>query len=277
MDAVVYRSGTPWAAPLEAAFAAGLARHGIRPEWRDKGDWRASDLAIVWGHRDTELHALQRAAGAHYLVMERGFVGDIHARRVWTSLGFDGLNGRAARPAGMPADRWELYFAGALKPWRPAPSPGRAGGDYALLAGQVRGDAALAGVDIDAWYAAAAASLAAAWRLPVRFRPHPMDAGQPAPAGTTVMDGDLAAALAGAAVLATWNSNSAVDAVLAGVPAIAADRGAMAWPVAARDWDHRATPDRGQWAADLGYAAWRRDEIADGAGWAALAPVLASL
>ena len=271
MTVIVYRHNTPWSAPPEKAFAEGLARHGIAVEWRREGDWAAADVAVVWGHRNPALHDMQRRAGAHYLVMERSFIGDIHDRRKWTSLGFDGLNGRAARPHAMPADRWEAHFADRMKPWRPA------GGDYALLAGQVRGDAALAGVDIDAWYAAAAANLAAEWNLPVRFRAHPMDAGQPAPRGTKPLDGDLAAALAGAAIVATWNSNSAVDAVLAGVPAIVGDRGAMAWPVAARDWDHRATPDRGQWAADLAYAQWTLDEIAAGTAWDHLAPVLAGL
>jgi hypothetical protein len=267
IDIVIYRAGSPWATPLEDAMLAGLRAHGIAPEVRNKGDWRASDLAVVWAHRDTALHAMQREAGQHYLVMERGFVGDIHARREWTSLGFDGLNGRAKRPTGMPADRWDAHFGGVMRPWK-------SGGDYAVVMGQTRGDAALVGVDIVQWYAAAALCLAQIWGLPVLFRPHPADPTSPGPRGVAGDTGELAACLAGAAMVATFNSTAAVQAVLAGVPTIAMDRGSMAYEVTAHDWGHRATPDRRQWAADLAYAQWRAAEIADGTAWDHLKQVL---
>lgn len=261
-DIVVYEHGRPWSASNEEAFAAGLARHGIVADRRRKGDWRDCDLAVVWGHADTHLHARQRAHGGHYLVMERGFVGDIDARRRWTALGFDGLNGRGRRPAGMPADRWKRHFAGALQEWRPA------AGGYALLIGQVPGDAALAGMSISGWLQEQTRALLARGHE-VRFRPHP----QVTPPARSLADD-----LAGAALVVTYNSNTGVDAVLAGVPAVTMDAGAMAWPVTVHDLDAPpARPDRMQWAADLAWAQWRPDEIAAGDAWAALAPVLAGL
>jgi hypothetical protein len=259
MDIVVYRSQSPWATPNEDAFAEGLRVHGIEPEFRHTGNIRASDLAVIWAHRHKALFQTQRQAGAHYLVMERGYVGDIHARRKWTSLGFDGLNGRAVFAKDMPSDRWERNFPRTMKPWQD--------GRYAVVMGQVRGDASIEGVNITTWYEEAAANLKADWGIPVKFRPHPNDAGVFVPYGCEVDTGSLEDCLSGASVVATFNSTSGVQSVLSGVPTIARDRGSMAWAVSARDYDHRFTPDRDQWAADLAYTSWTVEEMASGLAW----------
>jgi hypothetical protein len=264
MDVVVYHRGQPWAAPRLELFTNGLIRHGIEPEVRSADNWRASDLAVVWGHRDKALHEIQRAHGGRYLVLERAYIGDIHERRRWTSSGYDGLNGRADFcNENSPPDRWEKYFSDVIKPWK-------TGGDYTLVMGQVPGDSSLQGVDIDGWYEEAAANLKAEWSKPVRFRPHPVavERNQVGEVhGTTLDAGSLANALDGAACVATWNSNTGVDAVLAGVPVIACDRGSMAWSVSARDYSHCARPEREQWAANLAYCQWLEEEIASGETW----------
>ncbi len=270
MDIVIYRGAQSWAAPLLEAFAEGLIAHGIEPEIRTVGDWRVCDLAVIWAHRADVMFKAQRDAGRHYLVMERGYIGDIEARRAWTSLGLDGLNGRAVFPKPDDGHRWEKNFVGAMKPWRDD-------GDYALLMGQVPGDASIAHVDINKWYAEAAASLAADWHRPVMFRPHPVAVQRNQVDdvyGTIRLTTSLESALEGAAVVATFNSNSGVDAVLAGVPTIAMDRGSMAWDVAAHDWDHCAKPDRTKWAAQLAFSQWTRDEIASGVAWQHLTGVV---
>ena len=264
-DIVIYCGGQPWATPKQDAFMAGLRAHGIEPEERKSGNWRASDLAVVWGHRDHALHEIQRATGGRYLVLERAYIGDIHERRRWCSIGYDGLNGRADFcNADSPPDRWEKYFSDVMKPWQ------QGIGDYALVMGQVPGDSSIEGINIDDWYAEAAASLKGDWAYPVMFRPHPVavERNQVSDVyGTTLSVGSLADALAGAACVATWNSNTAVDAVLAGIPTIACDKGSMAWDVAAQDWDHCAQPDRNQWVANLAYTSWLEKEIADGSAW----------
>ncbi len=86
---------------------------------------------------------MQKIRGRHYLVMERGYIGD---RFKWTSLGFDGLNGRAKFPSiddGMK--RWNKHFPGFLKPWK------YTGTSLALIMGQVLGDASIEGVDFNKW------------------------------------------------------------------------------------------------------------------------------
>lgn len=268
MNVTVYVSGKPWAAPAENAMADGLARHGLAPVRRAAGDWAPCDVAIVWAHRDADLHAMQRAAGAHYLVMERGHIGDLAMRRAWTSLGFDGLNGRATRPDLADPDRFERHFGHLLRPWR-------AEGDYLLLMGQVPGDAAVAGTDIERWYAETAERIALTAGLPVVYRPHPMAGPVRDVPGTLRLEGRLDGALDGAAAVATWNSNSAVDAVLAGVPTWACDAGSMAWAVAGHDLAQLPPrPDRSEWAARLAWCQWTLGEMADGTAWEANATCL---
>ncbi len=259
LDCVIYRAGQPWAEPKLDAFVQGLRAHGIEPEERQAEDWRVSDLAVVWAHRDTKLHNMQGAAGKHYLVLERGYIGDIENRRRWTSCGYDGLNGRADFcNADVTPERWEEHFAGSMQPWR-------GGGDYALLMGQVRGDASLSGVDIEQWYTETAQALSGlGWT--VMFRPHPRDRMQ-APDGAYVLESSLDSALEGAALVVTWNSNSGVDAVLAGVPTVAMDRGSMAWMVSAQKLVIQRLADRLAWSAKLAYCQWNDDEMAAGAAW----------
>ena len=259
LDVVIYRAGQPWAEPKLDAFVEGLRQHGIEPEQRRAEDWRVSDLAVVWAHRDVALHNMQGAAGKHYLVLERGYIGDIENRRRWTSAGFDGLNGRADFcNEDVGPDRWQKHFGDAMQPWKDD-------GDYALLMGQVRGDASLVGVDIEDWYTEAAQALSGlGWT--VMFRPHPRDRMQ-APDGAYVLESSLDSALEGAALVVTWNSNSGVDAVLAGVPTVAMDRGSMAYRVSAHEYSERFTPNRDQWAFDLAYTQWRENEIRSGLAW----------
>ena len=264
LDIVVYRAGQPWAEPKLDAFVVGLRAHGIKPEERRADDWRVSDLAVVWAHRDTELHDMQRDTGKHYLVLERGYIGDLENRRRWTSIGYDGLNGRADFcNAGAGPARWEEHFAGFMQPWRE-------GGDYALLMGQVRGDASLANINIEHWYAETAAHLSdLGWT--VMFRPHPNDLTT-APDRAYALVGSLQGALSGAAVVVTWNSTSGVDAALSGVPVVAIDRGSMAWDVAAHSIEelNYESTDRAAWAARLAHTIWSDDEMSGGVAWAHL-------
>lgn len=260
LDVVVYRSQSPWSTPKEDAFIAGLKRHDIEVEQRSPSDIRVSDVAVIWAHRHAELFTGQRRNGKHYLVMERGYIGAIEQRRKWTSLGFDGLNGLALFPKAPDGERWNRHFGHVMKPWKN-------GGEYTVVMGQVRGDASLRNLNIVHWYDEAVACMKADWGYPVVFRPHPRDDRTPVPAAHRIDRGELSALLGKARCVATYNSNTGVDAVLAGVPVIARDRGSMAWDVAGHDWDHRNTPDRTAWAHDLAYCQWTDLEMSDGIAW----------
>lgn len=236
----------------------GLRARGFEPVEIDAGNQTESRVVACWGWRVGREY---RKAGHEVLVAERGYLGD---RFAYTSLGWNGLNGRAdfnvERFGLTPAARRD--FRVTVRPWRtPSAAPLRV-----LLLGQVRGDMALkeAGVALERWLADQATQWRAAGAA-VAFRPHPQDPGLCVPGAERLDPGySLASQLAGADLAVTVNSNSAVEAVLAGVPTIAADFGAMAWPVTARPDTRPVTPDRTAWLARLTWCQWSEDEIAGG-------------
>lgn len=237
---------------------AGLARHGLKVDIMPVVSIPTADVVICWGWRNAQRF---RERGIDVLVMERGYIGDRHK---WTSLAWNGLNGYGefCLPDTTDDERFDRNFGGLMRPWK-------TGGDYVLLLGQVPGDASLQGRDMGPWYRAAAERAQRAYNLPVRFRPHPeaQRRGLHVESGLRPLRGDLQAALSRASVAVTWNSNSAVDAVLAGVPVVVCDRGAMAWEVAGHEIGDDYRPERGAWAKRLAHCQWSEDEIASGEAW----------
>ena len=78
---------------------------------------------------------------------------------------------------------------------------------------------------------------------------------------------DLQSALDGASHVVTWNSNTAVEAVIAGVPAVSMDIGSMAWDVTGHEPGEVATPDRLELAARLAWKQFTMAEMASGYCW----------
>jgi hypothetical protein len=236
-----------------AQMAAGLGRHGLAVRWNEH---RPCDIAIVWGGRQRE-----RVVGeaGHVLVMERGHVGD---RMTMTSCGWDGLARRGHYPRATDGGaRWRARYGELMQPWTERDG-------YALVIGQVDGDAALGGLDVARWREETERELVRLGWRPV-FRPHPVVSRPKRP---------LAADLRGAALCVTYNSTTGVEAVLAGVPTVTLDAGAMAWPVAShRLGDPASRPEREPWAHDLAWAQWSLDEIASGETWAHLGPLIPGL
>lgn len=247
-----------------AAMKAGLERHGVQVQLAQSGYLARDvvDFSVIWGFRQKAIIA----SALHVLVMERGYLPD---RFVWTSLGWDGLNGRARFPE--PQDdgqRFDKFFGQHLKPWR-------SDGDYALLIGQVDGDVATQNVNLPRWYRATAERLAVLGHT-VRYRPHPFtlrtrggDARGECPPDAKYSTRPLDEDLARAALCVTWNSNTAVDAVLAGVPTVTMDEGSMAWAVSSHDVAAELVrPDRHDWCRRLSWCQWTLAEISDGTAWA---------
>jgi hypothetical protein len=242
----------------------GFARHGLSAEIVSAYSYTPCDLAVCWGVHHEAIFAGQRTHGGRVLVMERAYLGD---RTHWVSMGYDGLNGRAQfYTEDVPSDRAAAHWSHALRPWRD-------GGHYALLLGQVPGDAAVRGLQLEAWVRDIARALVARGYLVV-FRPHPQarqTIHAPALLVQARRDRSLDEELAEAAVAVTWNSNAGVDAVLAGVPTVALDEGSMAWPVTSHAIQaDPVRPDRRRWLERLAYCQWTPDEIAHGDAWAHL-------
>lgn len=243
------------------AFAAGIRAVGDEPVFRPDPVTRiGADAVICWGWRKGQK---LRATGANVLCAERGYLGD---RSKWTALGWNGLNGLAdfCIPKAVSNQRFDQHHS--MQPWR------RKAGEYVLIMGQVPGDMSLRGKDLRPWYVRTAKEAADAYGLPVFIRPHPVAVkrGLWRSPGLPVMAGSLDEALCGAHVVIVWNSNSAVDAVIAGVPSVVMGDGAMAAPVCGRRIGDRLMPDRKEWAARLAWCQWTLEEIASGQPWALL-------
>jgi hypothetical protein len=259
LKAAVYAHQTQDVSPQTYAFADGLRRHGVEvelfsPEHRTPD----ADFVAAWGMRNCNRCKLP---GRDFLILERGFIDRFN----YTSLGWNGLNGRAQwNKAADNGERFDKLFGHLLADWC------RADG-YALVIGQVKGDAAILEVDIDSWYETAIRAMFDRGFEEVKIREHPVAVLQRKrllSCQEYLITGSLEEALAGASVVVTYNSNTGVDAALAGVPVIACDEGSMAWPVAAHGLQEEIiTPDRRQWCADLSWRQWSLDELKSGFAW----------
>lgn len=247
----------------------GAAQHGVSVRIVDQEDDVSSAFVGCWGWRRGRQLA-QRSS--HVLIAECGYIGN---RLFWTSLGWDGLNGRGRFPQVPDGGvRYRANFSELMRPVKTEP------GAYVLLLGQVRGDASLIGVNTDMFYREAACTLQARFGLPVRFRPHPREVEYgrhtgPYAFGMETLDGSLEEALAGAHCAVAYNSNALTDAVLAGVPVLAMDEGAMVWPIAGRGL-HAEPGLKGRCTLmhRLAWCQWQPDEIASGLAWQAISQVM---
>ncbi|MPZ58442.1 MAG: hypothetical protein GEU91_18505 [Rhizobiales bacterium] len=230
------------------AFAAGLRRHRWKVTIAD--DLAPGELVVMWGARRKDRIDRAKHQGAEVCILECGYVGD---RLKWSSVSFEGgLNGRGVfRGPLNDSSRWERRFAHLMQPWRERPD------GPVVIMGQVPGDTAVSNVDLPAFYAECDRAYRALGFDTV-LRPHPK-VRQTVP---------IESALLNARCVVTWNSNSGVDAVLAGVPTVTMDEGAIAWPVAGHVLALPPTPDRSAWAHALAWKQWTLEEMTSGECWA---------
>lgn len=237
----------------QAALAEGFRSIGVDVKLSTGG--ASTKHVAVWGWRKAKR---LRRRGHNVLVIERGYLGDRHQ---YHSLAWNGLNGRATFPdyGQVSGDRFRRVAE--LKPWK-------YDGDYIVLLGQVPGDQSLRGKDLRPWYSRIAAECREIYGLPVVWRPHPLSVGRPGvwqpDADIARVDGPLDQVLDNAALAVTWNSNSGVDAVLAGVPTIVADEGSMLYHMTEHTPGIYPRFNRTQWAYQLSWRQWDLDEIAKG-------------
>lgn len=244
-------------------FRKGLQKHGLDATIQH-GNPTPCDLAIMWGiFHFPRVIQQQKRNNKDYLVWEAGYILDRHK---WKGLGYNGLNGRADFVnQNSPPDRWNKYFSPLMKPWQ-------GDGEYILITGQVTGDASLKPVNGRVDYQTIVSQIKQFTSLPVHYRkhPHPKRPSAPCPKGAIPSKGTLEQALSKAHVVVTFNSNTCVDATLAGVPCIVLDKGAMTWDIS----DHHlnrvnnpSKPDRTQWAYNIAYTQWTMEEIENGEAW----------
>lgn len=255
------------------AFADGLRRLELEHfTAKLSAGWRPCDVAVTFGIEKAatprglhvgEIAKAQAAYGGDHLVIERGFI----QREHYFMVGWGGLNGRADFCNDtMPSDRRDQLGLN-IEPWR---STGR----HIVLCGQVPWDASVQHTDHNAWCRHTALDIRRFTDRPIIFRPHPL-----VPNGTIDMSGtdviftkneSLAEDLRNAWCVVTYNSNSAVESAILGIPVFAFDRGSMALPIANRALEHIESPmapDRQAWLNNLAYTQWTLHEMSLGLPW----------
>ena len=144
-------------------------------------------------------------------------------------------------------------------------------GDHILLTTQIKGDNSINHLDVN--YQKIINDIKANTDLPVYVRDHPhrrMTWGVFEKDGIADSNIPIAEACAKAKVVVTINSNSGVDATLAGTPVVNFDNGSMVWDLAMKDLsqlNNPPTPDRTQWCNNTAYAQWLPYEIENGDAW----------
>lgn len=263
--------------PLEL-FARGIEVCGERVVYRNHSTYKAGEVekchfTVTFGIKYPCDCIIQdyRERGVQTVVLDMGYVrrGGIVAARadpasVYWSAGFGGLNGHADfHNHLMPGNRWEK-LRNPLHPWRKS-------GAHILLCGQKPSDAAVGDMNPRQWAERALVQLKELTPRPVVYRPHPED---PSPRGVKgaeysrgkSIEEDLTDCWAAVA----YNSNSLVDAVIAGVPVFALGEGSMVEAVANKDLEVIDSPvmlDRQQWAHNLAYCQWNGPELEEGLAW----------
>ncbi|WP_421694723.1 hypothetical protein [Aestuariivirga sp.] len=202
-------------------------------------------------------------------------------------IGFGGFpddGGLALGP--FCAGRWQSL---SRKLGLPDVSPYRKTGQHILVIGQVPGDASLRGTDINQWVLNSCRQLRSLTDRPIIVRPHPLAAdfaanglpGKLSAIGVEIDDisRPLTASLAGAWSVVTYSSGAAVDALIAGIPAISISPASFAWEVTDHALECALDPtlfERGPWLETIAATQWCEDEIARGDVWEPLLKALAA-
>lgn len=237
-------------------------------EVRTLGDYVECDIAVIFGGHKYAFaktapkgEIIKRHQGRRLLCVEEAFVrrGDFY------QVGWGGFAGHADfNNHGVPGDRWQAMGV-PVSDWQHNER------GHIVVMGQLGRDVQVQDTDHYGWCRAVVGALQARGER-VIFRPHPKEPGGKiyGVPSSVVHTGTMAEALAGAKSVVTWNSTSAVDALLAGIPAVAMDSGSISYPVAGHTIEDAICPiypDHTQWLASIGYAQWTLEEMASGQTW----------
>ena len=250
--------------PLMKYIAEGFKKLGFScTELKKTDSPQGYDFVTFWSMKKYEIVEKCVNADIPMLVAEMGFLGD---REQNVSLGWNGINGNADFcNSNVNSER--------SKQWKNLISPWHESKEYILLLGQVNGDYTLKNIPLRLknLYPSISKSLMKTYGLPVLFRPHPKwDCPVPSWMQRTT-NKSLKEDLSKAYLAVAWSSNSLVDAVMSGTPALALDPISMAWDVAIHNiGETPSLPCRQDWLNKLAYSQWTLEELEQGLFWETL-------
>lgn len=233
-----------WQRQAMQAIRDGLLRHGVvitdqRP-----------DCVITW-----KLDPPPEYHGIPHLILEAGYINGAGSDYIQNRLRFISASWNKRNwlsdwcwPDEVSSDRWDSLSI-ELQPWR-------SDGIYVLLLEQHPGDSAAPNVGA---FREGVKDYCAKRDWPLIWRHHPAYKSNKY---------TLEEHLADARIAITWASNSAVEAIIAGVPTYALGPGCIAAPVTTQNLDEEPyTGDRLPWLHKLAYRQWTLAELTDGTAW----------
>lgn len=240
---------------IAEAMAAGINRCGDRASLVSVyAPHHAADVGVMYGWKRHQ--QLQRYA--RFVYADLGY----WQRDNYYRLAVGGWGPERYVCAGLPASRLEALGL-QLKPWREQ-------GNEIIVAGATAKAAGEHGLGYMEWERRAVARLRECGRKVV-YRPKPNDRLAQPIAGAGYDTRPISEALANAWALVTHHSNSAVDALLAGIP-VHCEIGAAAAMSVPLDQIGEAplVEGREQFLADVAWLQWTLDEMRSGEAWAHL-------
>jgi hypothetical protein len=227
----------PWQPVRAKYFAEGFERRGIPYTITDSPvRTDSSSVPLLLG---TSRWKTIEADGGDYLLVDRCSFGDTdkYVSLVWNG---HGRRGNHRVPAEVDGSRWEA-MGHELKPWQPR-------GSRIVLCGQTETYSPHYQT-LEEWYRDVPAT---------NFRKHPSGENPTGLPDAADFEDSIAV---------TLNSSIGVKCVLAGIPTITMDEGAMAWDVTGHSLDDIRMPDRTFWAWRLAWTQHSDDEIREGKLW----------
>lgn len=239
---------------IAEAMHAGILRCGDKPVFADYRTKVQADAAVMYGWRYRD--AMKRYR--QFVYADLGY---------WSRDEFFRVSVNTWSPdhyvkAGLPSSRFEALGL-RVKPWRES-------GDEIIVAGSTRKAATDHGLGYQAWEQEAIRKLQGCGKRVV-YRPKPTDMEATKLQGAEFDRRPISEALRNTWAWVTHHSNSAVDALLAGVPVHCETGAAKAFSVPIEQVaDPELLPGREQFLADVAWLQWTLDEMRSGACWAHL-------
>lgn len=234
------------------AMAAGIAKHGDRVKQVVHSEPACADVAIMYGWK---LNAsLQKYP--NFIYADLGYWN----RDSYYRFSVNGWSPESYVRSVLGSERFESLGL-EIAPWNEL-------GDRVIVAGSSRKAAREHGFEYMQWETKACNELSA-MGLNVWYRPKPNDLEKRPIAGISYDESNIKEAFLSAKALVTHHSNTAIDALLAGVP-VHCETGAAAAFSVPLDLLETRLEGREQFLHDVAWLQWSLEEMRSGEAWAHL-------
>jgi len=243
-----------------------------------------ADVVVMWSwllgiYGRDEIYNYYKGK-AKFLILE---VGALKRNTSW-KIAINGINRDADFGNQIVDDNRLSKFNLIPQPWKPD-------GDHIVICGQNEKSIAWNQGKMEEWVKKIIAWLRSQTDRPIWFRPHPrfmvnlpeareqkifVSTPKLLKLVGTVDEVDFAQSLIRAHAVVNYNSNPAIESVLAGVP-VYVDQSSLCYEVGnaiGGDINNPAKPDRSEWLKKISYTEWLVEEIKQGLPWQRLKPRL---